>query len=200
VLDELELELLELDELELELLELEELELLDVRPALEELDELELDELELELEELELEELELDERPELDELELEELELELELEELELEELEEEVELEVVLATGRSKYPFNQRPGAVKSASTQGPDKGAVGSKIDEASSLLPSDQLIQLKPFWFIKSIHCCATAISLREVPTSDEPHSDTKIASPAFMAVCTLFFIVLMSWVAA
>jgi hypothetical protein len=137
--DELELEELELEELELEELELDEL-----------LEELELDELgafapeldELELEELELEELELEE---LDELELEELE-ELELDELELDELEPVVA--AVPACGLSKYAFNHRPGAVKSASTQGPDKGAVGIKIEEASSLLPSDQLIQLKPF----------------------------------------------------
>ena len=50
------------------------------------------------------------------------------------------------------------------------------------------------------MKSIHCCATAILLYEVPTSEEPHSDTKIARPAFKAVCTLFFMVLKSCVPA
>ena len=106
--------------------------LVAVAPVLDELDELELDE--LELDELELDELELDElgEPVLDELELDELEL----------------VLGVVLAVGLSKYAFNQRPGAVRSASTQGPERGAVGARIEEASSLLPKDQLIQLKPF----------------------------------------------------
>ena len=67
---------------------------------------------------------------------------------------------------------------------------------MEDASSLLPNDQLIQLSLRWFINSIHCLPTEKLECEVPTSEVPHSETNTAIPALSADSTLFFMVLKS----